>query len=195
MAGGHGISALQVWLYSRHLWGRPHMLCTYKDTAVTASGFKPCSPCPLLPLPAASPAPPAWCVAHQHSEVTGTSLHLPHAQQKRGCGQCSCPTLLFHSRVRPLPPLGASPRSPPALLRPVSWCQQVGFGSTALAVWALSGGSGTGAQRRPGEFPPSHQSARGCSGSLPPPAPAAGPHSLKTSSSGGNSPPGKRFEG
>lgn len=53
------------------------MLCTYKDTAVTASGLQPCSPCPPLPLPAASPAPPARQASHQHSHVTGASFHLP----------------------------------------------------------------------------------------------------------------------
>lgn len=56
------------------------MLCTYEDTAVTASGFKPCSPSPPLPLPAASPAPPAWRASHQHSHVTGTSIGFSHPQ-------------------------------------------------------------------------------------------------------------------
>lgn len=76
--GGWGkISALQVWLYPRHPWGRSHTLRMYEDTAVTASGLQPCSPCPPLPLPAGSPAPLAWQASHQHSHVTDTSFCLP----------------------------------------------------------------------------------------------------------------------
>lgn len=97
------------------------MLCRYKDRAVTASGFKPWSPCPPLPLPAAAPAPLVWCASHQHSHITGTSLRLPGtwhhlpAQDREGLGM----TLPSDP---PLPPgaettssLGRIPKEPPSL--------------------------------------------------------------------------------
>lgn len=96
------------------------MLCTSEDTAVTASGFKPCSPCPPLPLPAASPAPPAWRVSHQHSHLTGTSLHLPRArhhlpaQDGQGLGMMlrSDPPLLPGGETTSS--LGRIPEEPPS---------------------------------------------------------------------------------